>query len=162
MPYLSNTYIPPGRASSLPVALAGGGWSGWSAVTAYLVDPYLDMHAVLLWADIHPTSMQAGKVDVGVCHRALVANAAGVQSFACREHSRPISAVLARVPAVPISEHPEGASEEAPSRAAWPISGATRTLASALMTTKKKMEICAPCPGTLTKRLCTDVEGETR
>lgn len=41
-------------------------------------------------------------------------------------------------------------------------SGATRTLVSALMTTKKKMEICAPCPERLTKRLCTDVEGEAR
>ena len=40
----------------------------------------IDMHVVLLWADIHPTSVQADKVYVGVCHQALVANATGVNT----------------------------------------------------------------------------------
>lgn len=82
--------------------------------------------------------MQTGKVDVGLCHRALVANAAGVQSFCTSRTLQTHPAVLARVPAVPISEHPEGASEEALTWAEWPIQEPPTPLASALMTTKNR------------------------
>lgn len=115
----------------MAVTLAQG-WSGCCAVTMYMV---VGMHAVLLWADIHAIlACRPARLMWACVIELLSPMPQGCSLLTLKTHP----AVLARVPAVPISEHPEGASEEALTWAEWPIQEPLTPLASALMTTKNR------------------------